>query len=353
MQKNYEINSKVLRLAPTVFILRRNKNEIQIGLNPKTSLAMPVILADVLTKFDGSNSVQQIINSATSIDLDPGSLLNLIEHLVNIKLLIEAPSELKTLTKNQASHLLDAQRDTNSNPISIKRRTNSHIAIVGAGRLGTSLALLLGNSGFANLRVIDANKVTATDLLPWGASRIDIGIRRDYVVQTLLERIHSGQLKTVRQKETRQKPDLVIYAPDPISDIPWLNPQLTDWAISTDIPHLIAATCPTSSLVSPILKPGKDGCVRCFHFFQTDRDAAWPQLITQLVGRTSPDFTPTALVMQTALLAFQRITGWIDGSSPESSSWSNLTKSLELSHYEIPPHSKCGCIWPLTKFEVA
>ena len=353
MQKNQDINSKVLRLAPTVFILRRNKNEIQIGLNPETSLAMPIILADVLAKFDGLKSVQEIINSTNSIDLDPGSILNLIEHLVNIKFLIEAPGELKTLTKNQASHLLDAQRDTNSNPISIKRRTNSHIAIFGAGRLGASIALLLGNSGFANLRVIDANKVTATDLLPWGASRIDIGIRRDYVVQTLLERIHSGQLKTVRQKETRQKPDLVIYAPDPISDIPWLNPQLTDWAISADIPHLIAATCPTSSLISPILTPGNNGCVRCFHFFQTDRDTAWPQLITQLVGRTAPDFTPTALVMQTALMAFQRITGWIDGSSADSPTWSNLTTALELSSFEIPPHSKCGCVWPLTKFEVA
>lgn len=342
-----------IRLAPSIHLLNRDKQTIQLGLALETSMQLPESFRKVLEKCDGYTSVQEIAEHSCDLGFDFDSTVKTLHLLTDRGLLIEQTPALNKLTSNQASHLLDAQRATNSNPQAIANRTKARVTIYGAGRVGTTIALLLGNSGFANLNIIDQKFVSASDISPWGASRIDIGQRRDFIAQTLLERIHRQQLKAIRLKETRSKPNLIVFAPDPIADIPWLNPNLADLALESDSPFLVVATSPASSLISSVIIPGVAGCVRCYHQHQNDRDSAWPQLIAQLVGREMPDQTPTDLVLSSSLFAYQQIASWIDSGSNQSNTWWKIERDSQITQFSNFPHSQCGCFWQLTKRDIA
>jgi hypothetical protein len=341
-----------LRLAPNVHLLQRSKTEIQIGLSPTNCVRLPSQFRMVITKSDGSNSVEQLLNVAKSTGFDYISALNTLKLLFDRQLLICEIAELKSSTKNQESHLRDAHRSTYISQTSVANRTRAHITIAGAGRLGMTIGLLLGNSGFSNLRILDDNPVSTSDLIPWGASRVDVGQRREQVAQMILERIHPGQLKSVRQSETRAKPNLIIYAPDPIADFPWLDPQLADGAVASDIPFLVAATSPAQSLASSIQVPGINACLRCFHLNQSDRDSAWPQLISQLIGIKAPDITPTDLILRTAFFTFNKVCEWIDLKPEVESNWYLITARAEQK-LTVLPHAQCGCQWNLAKNQVS
>lgn len=345
MKHSPEFSQQHIRIAPGIYPLQRNSKTIQLGLNPQTAVQLPNVFRGVLDSCDGSHTVAQLAELALEFDLDKTSTLNVIELLIKNGLLISSTPQLRSLSSNQASHLLDAQRATHSNPTSIANRTAARITIVGAGRNGSTLALLLGNSGFANIRIIDSTRISNSDLTPWGFSRLDVGARRDYVVQTLLERVHREQLQTMRLKETRSKSSLIVFAPDPIADIPYLEPHLVDLAVSSDTPYLVLASSDRSALVTAINIPGVTGCVRCFHLHQQDQDSDWPKLISQLVGRSTPDITPTDLVLRAALFSYQQIANWIDFNSTDLNHWWYLSGSTETVETQNYPHVSCGCFW--------
>jgi hypothetical protein len=342
-QKN--VLNQTLFLSPTTQILIRNSYEIQLGLNPDTALKLPIGFKPLLKKCDGVATVNDVAKFAETLGFDFESTVSTLQLLTERGLMAREVSNLTSMTRNQNSHLLDAQRSTGTNAESIKQRSKARVTIFGAGRLGSSIALLLGNSGFSNLRVIDQSEITNSDLLPWGASRIDVGQRRDYVVQTMLERIHKGQLKTMRLKETRSKPSLIIYAPDPGADLPWLDPQLADCALSNDLPFIVVASSATEALITSIIKPGLTGCIRCYHQHQTDRDAAWPQLIAQLIGRKFADPTPTELVLNAAFFAYRQISNWCDFGATANNIWWRMNLAAEIKEDSNYLHLNCGCFW--------
>lgn len=351
--ENYEKLLKLKpRLAPNVPVLVRNKSQFQIGLNPQTCLLLPRKFQRIIKECDGSKSIEKLLEYADQSGVDRTSAQATFKLLIDRQLLICELVGLKKLSKNQVSHLQEAKRATNSKIESIQKRSKTHLTIHGAGRLGTTLALLLGSSGFANLRIIDPKRVSNADLLPWGASRVDTGLRRDQVVHAMLERNHPDQIKATRQFETRVKPNLIIYCPDPISDFPVIDPRLADFAVSAEIAFLVAATCPKQSLVSDVLLPGISSCLRCYHCHQTDRDPIWPNLISQLIDRNMPDTTPADLILRTAFFTFNLICDWLDHQPEPSSRWWNLTKTSEQP-FELYPHSKCGCQWNLSDDQVS
>lgn len=342
MEATQDILTSALQLAPSVHVYLRNKDQIQVGLNPQNSLCLPTSLHTIIKKCDGFTSIAKLLELT---DLDQDSILQVLNLLVERGLLIWVNPDFKKLTSNQQSHHLDASRAVNSNAKLVNQRANIRLVIVGSGRLGSTLALLLGNSGFSNLRVLDSNPVTLNDLTPWGFSRIDVNLRRDYVIQTMLERIHQGQLKTMRLKETRSKPDLFIFAPDPVSDLPYFDPKISDLAIESDTPFITLATSPKSALITSVINPGSAGCIRCYHLHQSDRDNVWPRLVTQLIGKTIPDPTPTNLILRAALHGYEQICSWLELGSTDENYWQSLTSAGEVTHLEVLPHADCGCTW--------
>ena len=137
-----------------------------------------------------------------------------------------------------------------------------------------------------------------------------------------------------------------------MADFPWLDPQLADHAIARDLPFLIAATSPRESLVSSIQIPGVNACLRCYHLNQADRDPAWPQLISQLIGIQAPDITPTDLILRTAFFAFNKVCEWVDLEPDIETSWYLISSKFEQP-LTVLPHRKCGCQWDLVKDQVS
>lgn len=348
MNKNLEKSLAALTLAPGVHLLSRDQQRIQVGLNPRTSLVLPKAMLAILKKCDGYTTVDQLTKLAKLNELDPQSTMETLNLMLAQGLLRKVDPSVESLSANQQSHYLDSSRSVGFEAEKINQRATKRLAIVGGGRLGATISLLLGNSGFSNLRILDSSPVTLSDISPWGASRLDVGLRRDFVIQTMLERIHKGQLKTMRTKESRVKPDLIVYAPDPVSEIPWFDPNLANWAMELDVAYLVASSSPNEAYVSSVLTPGKSGCIRCYHQHQTDRDPIWPKLIAQLVGKVSPDFTPTDLVLGTGLFAYQQICKWMEQPELNSSTWWAITTTEHIAKFEIPPHAHCGCIWQLS-----
>ncbi len=342
MKTTKDILSSTLQLAPGVHIYLRNKDQIQVGLDPQNSLCLPAALHGLLKKCDGYTSVAKLIDL---FNVEQDSILQILNLLVNRKLLICVNHGTTQLTSNQQSHHLDASRSVNSIAHLVNQRSKIRLVIVGGGRLGSTLALLLGNSGFSNLRVLDSTKVTLNDLTPWGFSRLDVNLRRDFVIQTMLERVHRDQLKSMRTKETRSKPDLFVFAPDPVSDLPYLDPKLADVAVESDTPFIALATSPASALITSVINPGSAGCIRCYHLHQSDRDDAWPRLVTQLIGKQVPDQTPTSLILRTALHGYEQISRWLENELTQDNHWQNLTNSGEISNFDVPAHADCGCTW--------
>lgn len=353
MEITNNFSATALQFAPGVHIFLRDKDQIQIGLNPSNSLQLPAQLHGLLKKCDGFTTVQQILDLAELKQLDPKSIAQILKLLVSQNLLNVTDPKINNLTRNQQSHHLDASRAINGDSILVNQRANIRLDIVGGGRIGNTLALILGNSGFSNLRVFDSTPVKLHDLTPWGFSRLDVGLRRDYVIQTMLERIHRGQLKSMRSKESRTKPDLIIYAPDPVADWPWFDPSLTDWALEIDVPFMAITSSATNSIVTSVINAGVAGCIRCFHLHQADRDSAWPRLVSQLIGKQIPDPTPTNLVLRTALQAYEQISHWLAKPETLSGSWQSITETGQISQFNVPPHSECGCLWGCAQSEVS
>ncbi len=332
-----------LQFAPGVHIYLLDQERIQIGLDPQSSLRLPAQLHSLLKKCDGYTTVEKILDLAQLKQLDRNSIEQILNMLVVQGLLIKVNSDLTNLTSNQQSHHLDASRAVNGNAELITKRANIRISVVGAGRIGSTLTLILGNSGFSNIRVFDSKPVSLNDLSPWGYSRLDIGLRRDFVLQTMLERIHRGQLKSMRSKETRSKPDLIIYTPDPLADLPWLAPDLADWAMQIDVPYFVISGSPKRTLVTSIIHGANSGCLRCYHLHQVDRDEVWPRLVSQLMGKEIPDPTPTSLVLQSALFGYEQITNWLIGQT--ESNWHSIEGVGEVAEFSLPLHRECGCLW--------
>lgn len=342
MKTTNDILTSTLQLAPGVHIYLRNKEQIQVGLDPQNSLCLPAALHGLLKKCDGFTSVAKLIEL---FNVKQDSILQILKLMVNRKLLIFVDPGTRQLTSNQQSHHLDANRSVNSVAHLVNQRSKIRLVIAGGGRLGSTLAILLGNSGFSNLRILDSTPVTLNDLTPWGFSRLDVSLRRDFVIQTMLERVHRDQLKTMRTKETRRKPDLFIYAPDPVSDLPHFDLNLANEAIESDTPFIALATSPTSALITSIINPGNSGCIRCYHLHQSDRDDAWSRLITQLIGKQMPDATPTNLILRSALHGYEQICKWLENGLTNDNHWQNLTASGEITYFEVPAHADCGCTW--------
>lgn len=331
-----------LKLLPGLPLLIRNATELQLGLDPGNAIRLPIEFRKVLNKFDGFASLKEVLNYALDSGFDHNSTKVTIENLISLNYLIPEMQLTKDLTLNQKSHLLQGQRATNDDPAATAKRLDSVITIYGAGRIGLTLALLLGSSGFSNIRIVDYELITSTDLIPWGASRIDIGQRRDQVALTLLGRVHKDQLKILQFRDDRFKSDLIVYAQDAIADFPFYPIQLTDEALSCETPYLIIGAGSHSTHVSSVLLPGESGCVRCLHLNQSDWDNAWPTLITQLMGQKLPDLLPNHLVLPSALLAFQHIANWVDGGKSEPNTWWQLEDSSQKVFFNYP-HNECGC----------
>ncbi len=340
------------QLAPGVHFFERDESLIQIGINPSSALILDKNVGNHLFHLlTGNNSVAQICSKLSQVGITKSSGENFLSQLANLGLLTAGPTMQTYDDKNPVSGIqrLNLNRETTGNHLAMKQRIATGIAIHGAGRLGTTLCLLLASSGYPNITVHDSQLVREDDLTPWGASRIDIGNRRDHTARNLMERMIRGVSSHKNSLRFQAQRRIEILLPDQRADFPWIDATSADTFAAKDISYLFAATSSSVGVISSVITPGQNPCLRCLHLHRCDQDPAWPRINLQVASHNALDTAPIALVIRTALLMQAAINRWVDQDPAVASeiSQSSLTQ-LGITHtqdetYPTYFHPACGC----------
>jgi hypothetical protein len=319
-------NMTKLTLAHGVPVLRRSGDRIQVGLRPDTSVVLPSSIGDLLAACNGTRSAAELI--AQHGPEQAGALPLLMSN--GLVLITEA---------QPGAHdaVLRAHRMTAAVP-------DADIRIFGGGRLGTTVAVLLAGSGIGHVRVIDTRPVTAVDVTPWGADRIDIGVRRDHTCAALLERMHRGAQSHHARPGNRITPALDIVVLDQVADWPWFDAAATQLQVAEDVPHLVVAQGGQTIAVTHVIEPGRTPCLGCHHHAIADVDSDWPELCLQLARRLPIDTADLGLVLTAARFAATTVNEWLLGvrQRPGASFLSSDGQSRQAP-WEL--HPTCGCNW--------
>lgn len=346
-----------LAIKSGVHVLWRNKNEIQIGIDPKKSLVLDAgIGKNILELCDGTRTFENVLDQMSELSGNRETIQNLLSLLSDKGLLVEQGNfqsdevsrKRKTILHDTDARLL-AERDLSNPSGTLANRLSADIHIHGAGRLGMTIAMLLATGGFQKIFVKDDTRVTARDLSAWGASRIDIGLRRDKVAMQLIERVQMGATQRTGNGHETEPLRLKILAPDCVADYPWISPEQSDSCLASDTAHIFATLAGNQSMVSSIIQPGLTGCIRCMHSYLADHDPAWPVVCAQLIGRSSADVSPTGLVMSTALRVTAIVSEWIDAGKNQANLIElNSWPEQKIQNIWNEPHPSCGCGWNTT-----
>jgi molybdopterin/thiamine biosynthesis adenylyltransferase len=340
------------KLAPGVRLYERGQTQIQIGINPSSALVIDRQVGEVIAKLlTGAHSIPEICQQLALLGHDFQSSENFLNQLVELGLVEPGPIAATYDIQNPVSEIqrLNLSRETSGDLDAINRRIGCEISIRGAGRLGMTVCLLLASAGFPNITVHDSAVVSESDLTPWGASRIDIGMRRDVVAKNLVERMIRGVSAHKNFLRYRSNQKIEILLPDQQADFPWISATSADALVATDTPHLFAVTSSRESLVSSVIDPGQTPCLRCLHLHRCDQDPQWPIIDLQISQNPVVDSAGITLILRTAMELTRIISAWID--SPETLESHLLKLSQTSSVVETYPtffHPSCGCRWDKT-----
>lgn len=330
-----------LWLHPNVHIFTRTSDHIQIGIHPERAVIMPSHTEELLRMCTGQFSVNEVCERLEDRLPQAREIITL---LLSNHLAIESSQFIPHHPINELQRL-NHFREVGCTSDVAQRRSEVEVSIHGAGRLGTTIALLLASSGLPHIRVHDDREVTSEDVTAWGASRIDIGMRRDRLCGLLMERTNRGALN--RQLHPRMHPtrQLSIVVTDQSGDWPWLDPIEVDAMLENSIPHIVATMTHSASRWTNVITPGKSACTRCEYQRLVDVDPQWPLITSSLRNRTALDLAPASLVLMTATQVVGSVHQWLAHEEQESGmhtlEWPDLSKVF------VPwqPHPACGCGW--------
>jgi hypothetical protein len=340
------------KFAPGVQLYERDQSQIQIGINPSAALVVDKKVGESIGKLlTGAHSVAEICQQLASRGHDLNSSENFLKQLIEVGLVEPGPIAATHDDKNPLSEIqrLNLLRETSGDLDAINRRIGCEISIRGAGRLGMTVCLMLASSGFPNISVHDSTLVSESDLTPWGASRIDVGIRRDVVAKTLVEKMVRGFSAHKNSLRFRANQKIEILLPEQRADFPWISATSADHLVATDTSHLFAATSSGESLISSVISPGKAPCLRCMHLHRCDQDPQWPVIDLQISQNPVVDSASISLILKTALEVVQIVSAWVDQSETPEPYIVKLAKSKSsVETYPTFFHPSCGCRWDLT-----
>ena len=330
-----------LWLHPNVHIFNRSPEHVQLGIHPEQAVLMPANAEELLRLCNGQFSLDEVCDQLSGRLPQARQIITL---LLRNHLAIESSNFVPHHPINELQRL-NHFREVGCTGDIAQRRSEVAISIHGAGRLGTTIALLLASSGVPHIRVHDERPVTGEDVTAWGASRIDIGMRRDRLCALLMERVNKGALN--RQLHPRMNPvrQLAVVVTDQSSDWPWLDPIAVDAMLESATPHIVATMAHSASRWTNVITPGQNACTRCEYQRLVDLDEQWPIITAQLRNRQALDLASASLVLLTATHVVGTIHRWLSNESDESGmhtiGWPDLTKTFT----PWIVHPSCGCSW--------
>jgi hypothetical protein len=239
----------------------------------------------------------------------------------------------------------------------VAARRHRAVTVVGAGRLGSTLAATVASAGVGTVGIVDRHRVTPADLAPAGASaRFEGRPRREAAAARAREAGAEVRTSARLELDLAGRPDLVVLVEHGAADA-----TAADQLISADVPHLSVVVREDDVLVGPLVTPGDGPCLRCLDLHRLDRDPAWPSTLQQvLTAAATSRREETALSTMAAGLAALQVLAHLDrgaavqerlgaGEPPlPRPAARGATLELELpqglaARRAWPVHARCGC----------
>ncbi|MFI5614590.1 hypothetical protein [Amycolatopsis sp. NPDC051903] len=318
-------------LLPGLHVLERGDGEIQIGLDPRHGVVagrLEPSVVELVRRLDGRRHLDTLLAESEHL----GQLRLLLKQLTALGLVTEAP----TPTAKRVETGFWSLRARHHQTALTERRRQSLVTVRGDGRIAVAVAVLLANAGVGHIDVRASGAVGEADLGS-GLTTAELGLPRRRAVLNVLARV-APDVTTGRNHH--RTPDVVVLT-DALVPAPELVAELVD----AGVPHLPAKVRDGTTIVGPLVVPGRSACLRCCDLHRTDLDAAWPRLASQLVDVDQrPDL---GAVQSCAALAVAQALRVLSPSAEPPPSW-NSTMELDafegrLRHRYWEPHPDCDC----------
>lgn len=353
--------------------LWRDHTTLQFGVRPERALLLRGVgdrAARLITAIDGTRDQAALRAMAAELGLEPAFADRLLALLVDALVVDDAATDPAALARLSLSErdrlapdlasisLLSTGVDGGLATLELRRR--ARVAVLGAGRVGASVAALLAAAGVGHVVVDDDGLCAPTDCAPGGASIGNIGASRAAAGAAVIQRASAST--QVGPFDAAERPDLVVLAPRDAA-----APQIGDQLLRDGTPHLFVGVRETTAVVGPLVVPGESACLRCLDLRRADRDPAWPLIAAQLAAAPPGAPAPAcdvALASLAASVAALQTLAWIDAGKavtrlsgrpalpalPALPATFDGTLEVTLPDWRIrrrpwSPHPSCGCHW--------
>lgn len=344
-------------LKPALRRVWRDPTTLQLGLDPARAVLLrgvdgPVTVA--LGLLDGSRERHEVVDEAERGGTGRRETEALLDLLAGAGALHDAGTDPLLGLDEQARASLEPDLASLSllHPAAegataaLKWRRAASVRVVGAGRVGAQVALLLGAAGVGRVAVDDPEDTGGADLAPGGLRPRDLGRARADAVQ--------DRLPPHARMTSDQPPALVVLAPTGAG-----RPDAAE-LVRAGTPHLLVAVRETTAVVGPLVLPGLTCCLGCLDHHRAERDPAWPVVAAQLDrrgragpgGRAGTDACDVALAGLAAALAALQALAWLDApvcGPPPATAGGTLELALpdwRVRRRSWAVHPSCSCWQP-------
>ncbi|MFE2044620.1 TOMM precursor leader peptide-binding protein [Streptomyces sp. NPDC059477] len=344
----------------------RDLNTVQFGMAAAHAMTlgpMDTATGHFLDLLNGTRGLPLLREEARRMDLPDGHVDAVVDRLARSGLLDDARGGGPAADALRAKkEVLDRLRPdhaslsvTTSEPgealARLAARRAMRVRVLGAGRVGVSLATLLSGAGVGEVDVRDIGKVEPWDVAPGGLPVEAVGEHRVDAARRAVRRAAPDRPPRHGPGPAGQASDpglsLVILAPRDDVAVHAPAPESVQSLLASGTPHLYAGVVEATGVVGPLVLPGETGCAGCLQETRTDRDPTWPRLVTQWRSGRQRQVRPCDLTLATTVagLAAAHALAFLDGAVPSSAGarWEVSLPVLQWHARPVWPHPGCPC----------
>ncbi|RYV50449.1 ThiF family adenylyltransferase [Pengzhenrongella frigida] len=337
-----------VRLRTGLRVLWRARDEVQIGTDPRwavrlTDLSTPEI--ELLRTLDDGATARGLRAHARALGVTEARWEALRGRLDQAQVTMPddararlAAGAVPPATGPDAATWTRVLAD-GAGPALLAGRRERTVGLLGAGRLGLSMAVTLAAAGVGTVLVEDDLPVLPADLGVGGYTLRDLQTPRREAAARVLRTV-APAVCTTGPPGTR--PDVMVLVEHGAADA-YRGRVL----LSTSVVHLSVVVREADVVVGPLVVPGASACLRCLDLHRTDADGRWPAVAAQLAGTRAPAGAgeESVLAAIAGALAAGQVLAQLDGTGPRTRGAAfeiGLPDTVPRVR-DWPVHPECGC----------
>ncbi|ROS76866.1 ThiF family adenylyltransferase [Cellulomonas sp. PhB143] len=220
----------------------------------------------------------------------------------------------------------------------LARRAGRRVGVVGLGRQGLAIAVVLASAGVGTLVLADPGVVQLSDVGLGGYRLRDVGTPREAAARRVVTDVAAVRTPARLGADGL---DAAVVVTSWVSD-----PHGATRLMNDGVPHLSVVVGEAGVSIGPTVRPGSTPCLGCVELARADRDEGWPAVAPRLRERArleATDESSTAAVA--AGIAAAQVLTLLDGDA----TWTSgavvdvLLPGAVPRTRDVAPHPACGC----------